>query len=72
LSVVAHSKIGYLRPIRMGMRLHVRAWTDLCKRASWTIRDANTDVLCMCSLQVGSFIDPDTFNLVRMPPAIMA
>lgn len=76
LSVIARSEIDYLRPIRMGMQLHGRAWIDRCMRASWTIRftfrDANTDVLCMRSLQVGAFVDPDTFNPARMPPAIVA
>lgn len=75
LSVIARSEIDYLRPIRMGMRLHGRAWIDRCMRASWkirfTFRDASANVLCMRSMQVGAFIDPETFNPARMPPAIM-
>lgn len=76
LSVIARSEIDYLRPIRMGMRLLGRAWIERCMRASWTIRftfrEANTDVLCMRALQVGTFINPDTFNPARVPSTIVA
>ncbi len=76
LSVIARCEIDYLRPVRMGMRLLGRAWIDRCLRASWTIRftfhDVDTSTLCMRAVQVGAFIDPDTFNPARMPPAILA
>jgi acyl-CoA thioester hydrolase len=76
LSVIARSEIDYMRPIRMGMRMVGRAWIERCLRASWTIcftfREADTDVLCMRALQVGAFIDPDTFNPACVPPAIAA
>lgn len=76
LSVIARSEIDYLRPVRMGERLLGRAWIDRCMRASWTIRftfhEVDTEILCMRALQVGAFIDPNTFNPARMPPAILA
>jgi acyl-CoA thioester hydrolase len=76
LSVIARSEIDYLRPVRMGTRLLGRAWIDRCLRASWTIRftfhEANADTICMRALQIGAFIDPETFNPVRMPLAILA
>lgn len=76
LSVIARSEIDYLRPIRMGTRLLGRAWVERCMRASWTIcftfHEANTEALCMRALQVGAFIDPDTLNPARVPPAILA
>lgn len=76
LSVIARSEIDYLRPIRLGMRLLGRAWIERCMRASWSIRftffEANTDALCMRALQIGAFIDPDTFTPTRVPPIIVA
>lgn len=74
LSLIARSEIDYLRPVRMGDQLLGRAWVDRCLRTSWTVRftfcEADTSKLCMRALQVGAFIDSDTFNLARMPPAI--
>lgn len=76
LSVIARSEIDYLRPVRLGMRLLGRAWIERCMRASWIIRftfcEANTDTLCMRALQVGAFIDPDTFTPARVPQTIVA
>jgi acyl-CoA thioester hydrolase len=76
LSVIARSEIDYLRPVRMGMRVVGRAWIERCLRTSWTIRftfrEADANVLCMRALQVGVFINPDTFNPVRVPPVIAA
>ncbi len=76
LSVIARSEIDYLRPVCMGMRVVGRVWIERCLRTSWTIhfsfREADTDVLCIRALQVGAFVDPNTFNPTRVPPAIVA
>jgi len=76
LSVIARSEIDYLRPIRMGTKLLGRAWIERCMRSSWTIyftfHEGETETLCMRALQIGAFINPETLNPARVPPAILA
>jgi acyl-CoA thioesterase FadM len=60
----------------MGMQVIGQAWVERCLRTSWTIcfmfQEVETDLLCIRAKQIGVFIDPDTLNPTRVPPAIVA